>query len=176
MRPLELDVGDTEAADFRDSDEAGFERRDETSITTHPLAANPLIGSTASTDCPGCDYFGFNEPDEDPFTNSHNDIGYADLHTWGGGARLEWDFGSFDFVSITDWSHIDKDYWEDSDNTPVSALITFLANNAEQFTEEIRFSGEMERFRWVGGALLPADPWRVRQRFHRRVPYRRAPR
>jgi len=141
-------VADTLPGDYRDSDEAGFIRGKDT-ITTHPLAGSP--GIPGSTDCLGCDYFGYVEPDEDPYTNSHNTIGWSDMHTWGAGARLEWETDSFDIVSITDWYQIDKDYYEDSDNTPILALNTFIANEAEQFSQEIRISGESERMRWVGG-------------------------
>ncbi len=104
-----------------------------------------------AVNCPGCDFFGWAEPDDGRRTVSHDFIGFSDLHTWGGGARLDVDAENFDFVSITDWYHVDKEYMEDSDNTPFPVLETFLANNVEQFSQEIRFSGETERFRWVAG-------------------------
>ncbi len=135
---------DTEGGNINPANGFGFERSE---LEFHN---SPVPGTTQ---CPGCDHFGFNEPDEDPFTLSHDVVGFADLHTWGGGARLEWDnlFDGIDFVSITDWSHVDKTYQEDSENTPVFGLNFFLENNAQQFTQEIRFNGEMENFRWLAG-------------------------
>ena len=120
-------------------------------VTANPLAGDPEAGLQPSVDCPGCDYFGWKEPDDGRRNVSHDFIGFSDLHTWGGGARLDWDAGNFNFVSITDWYHVDKKYMEDSDGTPFPVLETFLANNVEQFSQEIRISGEAERFRWVAG-------------------------
>jgi len=120
-------------------------------VTDNPLAGDLEAGLQPSVDCPGCDYFGWKEPDDGRRNVSHDFIGFSDLHTWGGGARLDWDAGNFDFVSITDWYHVDKKYMEDSDGTPYPVLETFLANDVEQFSQEIRISGEAERFRWVAG-------------------------
>ena len=121
-----LDGGaSTQGASFDPVTGFGFVRG-ENEVTSNPLAT--------SIDCPGCDYLGFNEPDDDPFTLGHDQIGFADLHTAGVGVRLEWGFENFDFVSITDWSHIEKEYLEDTDNTPIPATETFLANNVEQFS------------------------------------------
>ena len=140
------------------------------------MAGDPEAGLQPSVDCPGCDYFGWKEPDDGRRNVSHDFIGFSDLHTWGGGARLDWDAGNFDFVSITDWYHVDKEYMEDSDGTPYPVLETFLANNVEQFSQEIRISGETDSFRWVGRGLLPANPRRLRHGYHvtfRRGVYRR---
>jgi iron complex outermembrane receptor protein len=120
-------------------------------VTANPLAGSPEDGLQPSVDCPGCDYFGWKEPDDGRRNVHHDFIGFSDLHTWGGGARLDWDAGNFDFVSITDWYHVDKEYMEDSDGTPFPVLETFLANDTEQFSQEIRISGEAERFSWVAG-------------------------
>ena len=120
-------------------------------VTDNPLAGDLEAGLQPSVDCPGCDYFGWKEPDDGRRNVSHDFIGFSDLHTWGGGARLDWDAGNFDFVSITDWYHVDKEYMEDSDGTPYPVLETFLANDVEQFSQEIRISGETDSFRWVAG-------------------------
>ena len=120
-------------------------------VTANPLAGSPEDGLQPSVDCPGCDYFGWKEPDDGRRNVHHDFIGFSDLHTWGGGARLDVDGENFDFVSITDWYHVDKKYMEDSDGTPFPVLETFLANDTEQFSQEIRISGEAERFSWVAG-------------------------
>ena len=120
-------------------------------VTANPLAGSPEDGLQPSVDCPGCDYFGWKEPDDGRRNVHHDFIGFSDLHTWGGGARLDVDGENFDFVSITDWYHVDKKYMEDSDGTPFPVLETFLANDTEQFSQEIRISGETERFSWVAG-------------------------
>jgi iron complex outermembrane receptor protein len=133
----------TQPASFDPDTGFGYERG--------PNEVTTNLGVDNAVNCPGCDFFGWAEPDDGRRTVSHEFIGFSDLHTWGGGARLDVDAGNFDFVSITDWYHVDKEYMEDSDNTPFPVLETFLANNTEQFSQEIRLSGETERVRWVTG-------------------------
>ena len=119
---------------------------------------------------PAAIIFGWAEPDDGRRTVSHDFVGFSDLHTWGGGARLDWDAGNFDFVSITDWYHVDKEYMEDSDGTPFPVLETYLANDVEQFSQEIRISGEDGALSLGSGGLLPAYPRRLRARGSRYVP------
>ena len=134
----------TQPASFDPANGFGFERG--------PNEVTTNLGVANAVNCPGCDFFGWAEPDGEDRVVSHDFIGFSDLDTWGAGARLDWDFGGFDFVSITDFSHVEKEYIEDSDNTPFPVLETFLGNDADQFSQEIRFSGESERLRWVAGA------------------------
>ena len=119
------------------------------------LQPAPGPGSPTPADaiiCPGCDYFGFAEPDENIYTGSFDVIGHNDLHVTGGGARVTWDFPKFTMTSISDYYAIDKDYGpEDSDGGPLSGVQFYLANEADQFSQEIRFNGELEKFRWVAG-------------------------
>lgn len=147
-----LDGGaSTQGANYDPATEFGFVRGED-EIVSNPLAGDPDAGLLPSIDCPGCDYFGHNEPDNDPFTIAHDEIGFADLKTSGFGARLDWSTDRFDFVSITDYAKVEKEYFEDSDNTPTPVLDTFIANEADQFSQEIRISGETENSRWVAGA------------------------
>jgi iron complex outermembrane receptor protein len=141
----------TEGADYDPVTEFGY-LRGEDEIVSNPLAGDEAEGLLPSIDCPGCDYFGHNEPDNDPFTIAHDEIGMAKLETSGFGARLDVHADSFDFVSITDYATVKKQYFEDSDNTPTPILDTFIANDADQFSQEFRFSGETENLRWVAGA------------------------
>jgi iron complex outermembrane receptor protein len=153
-----LDGGaSTQGADYDPATEFGY-LRTEDQIVSNPLAGDPDEGLLPSIDCPGCDYFGHNEPDNDPFTIAHDEIGMAKLETSGFGARLDWSTDKFDFVSITDYASVKKQYFEDSDNTPTPILDTFIANDADQFSQEFRFSGETENARWVvGGYYLKIE-------------------
>ena len=136
-------VGEIGPADVNPANFAGFDRE--------PDDALPNTRPPGGAICPGCNFLGYREPDDGPWVVTVDSQGHNDLHVWGGGARLEWAFDRFDLVSITDYAHLDKDYTEDSDDTPVTALRFFLNNNAEQFSEEIRLSGERENFRWLAG-------------------------
>jgi iron complex outermembrane receptor protein len=54
-------------------------------------------------------------------------------------------------TSITDFSTVERTYIEDSDASPVRFFNFYLTTDAEQFSQEIRFDGETERFRWLAG-------------------------
>ena len=147
-----LDGGaSTQGADYDPDTEFGY-LRGEDQVVSNPLAGDAAEGLLPSIDCPGCDYFGHNEPDNDPFTIAHDEIGMAKLKTSGFGARLDWSADNFEFVSISDYASVEKQYFEDSDNTPTPILDTFIANDASQFSQEFRFSGETDNARWVFGA------------------------
>jgi iron complex outermembrane receptor protein len=134
----------TQPASYDEANGFGFERG--------PNDVSTNLGVENAVYCPGCDFFGWAEPNGDDRTLSHDFIGFSELDTKGFGARLDWETDNFDFVSITDWSTVEKEYMEDSDNTPFPVLETFLGNDVDQFSQEIRFSGESEGFRWTAGA------------------------
>ena len=133
----------TQPASFDESTGFGFQRG--------PNEVSTNLGVANAVYCPGCDFFGWAEPTEEDRNVSHDFIGFSDLETYGAGIRLDWSADNFDFVSITDFAHTEKEYMEDSDNTPFPVLETFLGNDADQFSQEFRFSGGSESFRWVAG-------------------------
>ena len=74
-------------------------------------------------------------------------------------ARVEWDMGWANFVSIS--AYMDADYnWIDDLTgveppsvipTVVETVVDFANEDSDQFTQEFRLSGNMERFDWVAG-------------------------
>jgi iron complex outermembrane receptor protein len=94
---------------------------------------------------------GYTDDDGDVYAGDYDDPGYNDLKTGGITANLQWNMGEVNGISITDYSKVKRTYIEDSDASPLSFFNFFLTTDAKQFSEELRFDGEADKFRWVGG-------------------------
>ena len=57
-----------------------------------------------------------------------------------------------EFVSITDYNELERDYLEDSDASPNPFFHFALKSDMEQFSQEFRLSGETDSMKWVTGA------------------------
>lgn len=70
-------------------------------------------------------------------------------------ATLNMDFGDTKLTAISDYQDIRKRYYEDSDGTPDDVLGFRTDQDAQQFSQELRLSGENGPVRWlVGGYFL----------------------
>ena len=112
--------------------------------------------------CAGCDAFGFREPDDDPYTVSHDVDIYHKSETYGVTGKVTWNLGNRMIVtSITDYTDWNNEYTEDSDGSDIQIFDEFGnggeifhffgENEVDQFSQELRLSGETERTRWVTG-------------------------
>ncbi len=94
---------------------------------------------------------GYIDNDGDPFRGSYDSPGFNDLETRGYSATVNWDFENFTLTSITDFSTVERDYIEDSDASPVPLFNFFLTTDSEQFSQEIRLTGDTDNMNWVAG-------------------------
>lgn len=94
---------------------------------------------------------GYIDNDGDVYAGDYDDPGFNDLETEGYTATLKWNFDSFRMTSITDLSTVEREYIEDSDASPEAFFNFFLLTDAEQFSQELRFDGEADAFKWVAG-------------------------
>ena len=94
---------------------------------------------------------GYCDDDGDNFAGDYDKLGHNDLETWGVSGTLKWDLGDKLLTVIVDRQGVERDYIEDSDASPFSDFNFFLATDAEQWSSEIRLSGEADKVRWVAG-------------------------
>lgn len=94
----------------------------------------------------------FTENNSDVHSGAYNVIGHNNVETQGFSSNIKWEFENFDVVSITDFQSLEKDYLEDSDASPNDFFSFFLQSDLDQWSQEIRVSGETDSFRWVTGA------------------------
>ena len=106
-----------------------------------PGAFNPVLGYQEVDD------------NKNPFKGSYDRPGFNDLETDGYSATLKWAVNdTMNLTSISDYSTVDRVYIEDSDASPARVFNFFLTTDSEQFSQELRLDGSMDKLRWVVGA------------------------
>lgn len=101
--------------------------------------------------CAGCDTNGYVDRDGDIHTGDYDTVGFNRVKSWGTTATIGWQSGDIGLTSITDYSHIRKNYLEDSDASPVRFLTFRLSSDVGQFSQELRLDGDHGAARWVAG-------------------------
>ncbi|WP_240704659.1 TonB-dependent receptor [Croceicoccus sediminis] len=87
-----------------------------------------------------------------PFEHFGERRGYLDRSVDIYQADLEWDIGSdLTLTSITNYTTLDKAYGEDGDAIPVVVINFDTFNKHEQFSQELRLSGETDALKWQAG-------------------------
>ncbi len=94
---------------------------------------------------------GYIDTDGDVWAGDYDAPGFNDLETRGYTATINWDFENFTLTSITDFSTVERDYIEDSDASPAPVFNFFLTTDAEQFSQEVRLTGDTDNMHWVAG-------------------------
>ena len=153
FRPSEEVTLNLKAHYANDDDEHG------NAYTHTPISANEdglgfEIGPDSFVNgfCPGCDFYGYRDPDDDPFTGSYDYTGEFRRSIAGISGRLTWDMGNVTVTSITDYLHMNKNYGEDTDGSPNPVFVYITDQDFEQFSQELRLNGEVgDNIRWTTG-------------------------
>jgi iron complex outermembrane receptor protein len=72
-------------------------------------------------------------------------------------AKIEYEFDKVSLTSITAWAQQDRDFGENIWSTPLEAFAVVHDEEMEQFSQELRLSGETDRSRWMVGAFYWDD-------------------
>jgi iron complex outermembrane receptor protein len=94
---------------------------------------------------------GYEDTDGDVFAGDYDKLGHNDLETYGFTGTFKFDFGMFDFTSITDYQAVKRDYIEDSDASPFNDSNLFLSTDSVQWSQEARLHGQTDKLDWVAG-------------------------
>ncbi len=100
---------------------------------------------------PNPDLGGYVDLDGDIYAGDYDFTGHNETETWGASGRFDWNIGLGTLTSITDFQATKRDYIEDSDASPANWLNFFLTTDADQFSQEIRLAGDVEKFKWLLG-------------------------
>ncbi|MGV0033812.1 MAG: TonB-dependent receptor [Candidatus Azotimanducaceae bacterium WSBS_2022_MAG_OTU7] len=97
---------------------------------------------------------GYRDPDGGRIHQGEYDAeGFVKIETQGYTATFKMEVGDgMEFVSITDYNELERDYLEDSDASPTPFFHFALKSDMEQFSQEFRLSGLTENMSWVAGA------------------------
>lgn len=107
-----------------------------------------------STPPPGAsNCFGYYDPNPaNPWVVSHNTPGVMDRTEYGATGTLTWRLNpSVEFVNITDYRFLRRNYLEDTDGTPAN-LFNYYANmDSWQASDEARLAGKSGSVNWQAG-------------------------
>ncbi len=101
----------------------------------------------------GADHWGHIDPDGDDFdiSTDHAPGDFTRYRSQGVTAKLTWNFDAFQFTSVSHYMHFDMRETLDVDGGPVAQSIVMRDVDAQNFAQELRLNGELERARWVAG-------------------------
>ena len=129
-------------------------------------AAGAVPCSTEQALAGGCfDAQGYRDTDDDLYATDQNFVGPLKLETFGVNGTVNYQFGNgIEFVSVTGYEEVKRSYTEDSDASPSPAagpraqnVIATFVIDAEQFSQEVRLSGEQQSYLWQLGAYYFDD-------------------
>jgi len=88
----------------------------------------------------------------EPFDNYSDYDGYMDRETNSLTARLDWELpNGMELVSISNYADLDKFYTEDGDGIPVPIIEFTTDADFDQWSQELRLAGDLEKIRWQVG-------------------------
>ena len=88
----------------------------------------------------------------DPHKHSSDTRGYLNRESNSYTAKFTKDFDGFEFVSVTNFMDMDKEYLEDGDAVPDPVVVFGQDSEVSQFTQEFRLSGDSGALKWQIGA------------------------
>ena len=107
--------------------------------------------------CAGCDFLGFRE-DQVGAGTAFDDRVVADLphgleanEVLNATTRLKFDLGAAELTSITGFLSVDKHNFEDCYNGVVNVCVADYNYAQDEFTQELRLSGDADRLQWTTG-------------------------
>jgi iron complex outermembrane receptor protein len=86
-----------------------------------------------------------------PWTNYSNTPGYLNRRIDDYQAKFQYDLGFARLTNIANYTWLHKEYQEDGDGTALPLIVFQTEARYTQFSEELRLSGELSRFRWQAG-------------------------
>ena len=88
----------------------------------------------------------------DPWKTQETQRSYVDREITGATLHFDLDIGdSLHLVSITDWQHGEKFYLEGGDASPIEGVLFYQGSDLDQYSQELRLSGEVGAHTWVAG-------------------------
>jgi iron complex outermembrane receptor protein len=131
-----------------------------TGVPPNFTCAPVLAGRIDPTQC--TDFFGYTDTDGDPFTGDWPRDNQYDIDQLGATARIEGDLGFATLTSITGYIDFDRDFYIDSDASPLRQFEFNQKDHVQQWSEEVRLAGEAGRLNWVVGGFYSKDDVKVR--------------
>jgi iron complex outermembrane receptor protein len=115
-------------------------------------------GTAACPGSPQCtDFLGYFDPDNDPFRGDWSVNPAYDSDQLAATLRLEADLGGVTLTSITGYIDFDRTWGADTDGSPFRQTDFIETDDIQQFSQEVRLSGDTDSSSWILGAFYSSD-------------------
>ena len=115
----------------------------------------------AGASCPGStqctDFLGYFETDNDPYRGDWSVDPTYNVDQYAATLRLQADLGSVTVTSITGYLDFERQWGADTDGTPFRQTDFIESDDIQQFSQEVRLSGDADRASWILGAFYSND-------------------
>ena len=117
-----------------------------------------LFAPASGVRVPGADFFGFDGRTLGDLQTSLNFTGNGinTFSDYDGALHIDYDFGGVTLASISDYKINDKQLFVDLAATPVNIGAYQTRAHTESFAQELRLSGDTQKWRWTTGAYFLA--------------------
>jgi iron complex outermembrane receptor protein len=123
-------------------------------VTFAPCA--PLL-TKGVPDSTCVDILGYADTVGDTQAGEYNKTGKVDYDSWGTSLVLKYDFGGFNLTSISGYEKFDGTRPDDADASANQLLEIDYAFGIDQFSQELRLSGETGPVDWILGGYFGTD-------------------
>lgn len=110
------------------------------------------VNTAGLTDGPGGVINGLTGQKASPYDNFSGTPGHLNRRVHIGQANVNWKLGDVELTSITNYTTLRKDYLEDGDGLPIVVIIFGTTAKYDQFSQELRLSGDLGPLKWQMGA------------------------
>lgn len=126
------------------------------------LLPSPLSPGVA---CPGdarcTDFFGYRDPDGDPFTGDWSGDHFYNIDQFGAALKFDYDLGWATLTSVTGYANFARSFYIDTDATPLRQTDFIQTDKIHQVSQELRLAGSTDRVEWLVGGFYSTDRVRV---------------
>ncbi len=120
-----------------------------------PSALSPTVACPGDPRC--TDFFGYRDPDGDPFKGDWSGGQFYDVDQWGATLRAQWDLGFAKLTSVTGYQDFERSFFIDTDATPLRQIDFIQNDTITQFSQELRLAGDSDSLNWLVGAFYSSD-------------------
>ncbi len=121
-------------------------------VNSQGLGYNIPPNSTANGTCPGCDAFGYRDPNlNTPFESSFNGVGFFARQLSSVNNRLTWALEPVTLTAVTNYQDFSFGYTEDTDGTPYDVARYPQSVHLHQLSQEVRLNGSATNLNYTIG-------------------------
>lgn len=135
----------------------------ESQRTRSEVGAGEFFGGlpNGSAVCPGSpqckDFLGYSDPDNNPYRGDWSVDPTYNVDQTAATLRLEADHGGVTVTSITGYVDFERQWGADTDGGPFRQTDFVETDDIQQFSQEVRLSGEAGKASWITGVFYSTD-------------------